>query len=151
MKTILVLLVGILIGLGVLYVTNYYNVSFPTQVFKDVLVLEPNETEVFRYTLEEEVIKKAGQPELGFTPEMFLKAFPGLTASDFAGVAGIGGVYTIEAGVLTFVVDESYLVPTDTGYITGYAELLQNVARRNNIDLKTTGTITDVMRVLADA
>lgn len=148
MKTVFVLLLGILIGLGALYVSNYYNVTFPTQVFKDVLVLEPNETEVFRYTLEEEVVKKVGQPEVGFMPDMFLKVFPGLTASDFAGVAGVGGVYTIEAGVLTFVVDESYLVPTDTGYITGYSELLQNVARRNNIDLKTNGTITDVMRVI---
>lgn len=111
----------------------------------------PELLDVFRFTLEDEVVKQGAVPEVGFTPQLLLESFPGLVESDFRGVTAGDGVYTIENGVLLFVRDESGLVPVTSGGLNraGYGTLLQNTAARLEVDLTTNGTITDVMTAIA--
>ncbi len=103
--------------------------------------------DVFHFTLEDEVRKKNGQPIEGYLPEMFIAVFPGLVETDFQGVQASLGVYTIQDGRLTFVLDETDLIHSAAQAITrdGYKTLLQNISNRIGIDLLKDGTITDIM------
>jgi len=104
--------------------------------------------DIFRFTLEDEVRKKIGMPKEGYEPAMFIKVFPGLVETDFDGVQASLGVYQMHEGTLQYVLDDSKLVHSAAKAITreGYRTLLHNIANRIDIDLSSTGTITDVMR-----
>jgi len=107
--------------------------------------------DVFRFTLEEEVIKKQGQPIEGFEPAMFTAVFTGLAETDFDGVKASIGQYVIRDGLLEHDMSEAEgPIHSAAGAINrvGYETLLNNVADRAGIDLQADGTITDVMRVL---
>lgn len=112
--------------------------------------VDPVMAEVFIFTLEEEVRKKIGQPSQGYEPAMFLEVFPGLAETDFEGVEASIGYYAIEQGRLTHKLDESKLIHAAAGAVTrrGMETLLHNIAARTNINLQSTGTITDIMSVL---
>lgn len=148
MKFAVGILIGILVGAGALYLLECLEHQREKAAQVAEPVFETSSYEVFRFTLEEEVVKKIGKPEEGFLPEHFIEVFPGLSISDFNGVSGTGGKYKIENGALVFVVEEAELVPSSTGFVTGYSGLFLNVAERNKIDVATSGTITDVMRVI---
>lgn len=115
----------------------------PTKVSPDIV-------DIFRFTLEEEVRKKIGQPIEGYEPQMFLQAFPGLAETDFDGVQASIGYYSINNGKLVHNMDNATLVHSAAGAVTraGIETLLYNIANRAGIDLQKDGTITDVMLVL---
>lgn len=106
--------------------------------------------DAFAFTLEDEVLKKVGQPIEGFEPAMFIQVFPGLTETDFEGVEASSGHYYMKEGKLTFALTDDKLVSSASGAITrnGMSTLLTNVATRARIDLTRDGTLTDVMRVI---
>ncbi len=111
---------------------------------------DPVLTDVFVYTLEEEVQRKIGQPIEGYEPSMFLEVFPGLAETDFEGVEASIGFYTISQGRLVHELGTPELVHSAAGAVTrrGMETLLHNVASRLEIDLARDGTITDIMRAL---
>ncbi|MCA9360997.1 hypothetical protein KC845_00415 [Candidatus Kaiserbacteria bacterium] len=149
-KGILLLLVGFCLGIIALWLASYYNVKIVEETIRDNVHLETTVVDVFKFTLEEEVRKKTGEPEAGFKPEDYLAVFPGLSSSDFNGVIGNSGTYVLENGKLVFNLKETGLRPTTYGGIgrTGMKTLLNNIAERSKIDLTANGTLTDVMRVL---
>lgn len=106
--------------------------------------------DVFRFTLEDEVRKKRGQPIEGFVPNMFLEAFPGLVASDFDGVEASIGYYQMVEGKLSHQLGQPALVHSAAGVVSqeGIVTLLKNVTKRLGIDLQATGTITEVITAL---
>lgn len=117
------------------------------------LIPDPVLVDVFVFTLEEEVRKKRGLPEEGYQPDMFLEVFPGLTATDFDGVEASVGRYTFTDGRLSLEVSDGGLVHETPGAISrqGMETLLYNIAKRTGIDFKTTGTITDIVRVITES
>lgn len=112
--------------------------------------INPDIVDVFRFTLEDEVKKKIGQPVEGYEPQMFLTAFPGLVETDFNGVDASIGHYEIIDGRLQHINDEKGPVHSAAGAITrrGMVTLLDNVAKRAGIDLQADGTITDIVSVI---
>lgn len=115
------------------------------------VMLDPLLTEVFIFTLEEEVRKKQGLPEGGYVPQMFLDSFPGLAETDFEGVEASVGYYSLnESGRIELELRDATLVHETPGAISrsGMETLLNNIAKRTGIDLQRTGTITDIVRVL---
>ncbi len=115
------------------------------------VTIDPILTEVFIFTLEEEVRKKQGLPAEGYLPQMFLDSFPGLAETDFEGVEASVGYYSINSsGRIELELRDATLVHETPGAISrgGMETLLNNIATRTGIDLQTTGTITDIVRVL---
>ncbi len=113
--------------------------------------IDPDIVDVFRFTLEDEVLKKIGQPIEGYEPQMFLEAFSGLTETDFAGVSAVIGTYEVLEGRLEHRLgDTKQPIHSAATAIDkeGYETLLNNVANRAAINLKGSGTITDVMSVI---
>jgi len=106
--------------------------------------------DVFRFTLEDEVVKKIRQPIEGFRPDMYMRVFPGLVETDFDGVQASLGIYEMKDGELQFVLDQTQLVHSAAEAIAreGYQTMLKNISKRIGIDLNTDGTITDVMNSL---
>lgn len=150
MKIIALIVVSFTLGVLAMYflpgaVEAPSNTSSASPVLTDSAVLD-----VFIFTLQEEVNKKQGRPELGYKPAHLLIAFPGLVQSDFDGVPASDGRYAVTTGEIVFLPATTGLVPTNPDSIgrAGYEVLLTNIARRNNINLQTTGTLTDIMRVL---
>lgn len=125
--------------------TKDETVTPPTTIAPDVV-------SVFRFTLEDEVNKKLGQPIEGYEPSMFIAAFPGLVESDFDGVEASIGHYQINNGKLEHVFDEKQLIHSAAGAIgrEGMTTLLKNISARTGINLNTTGTITDVINVITN-
>jgi hypothetical protein len=105
---------------------------------------------VFKTTLKNEVVRTQGMPIDGFVPQMFLDTFNGLTVTDFEGVEASVGYYTIKAGALTHVMDDSRMVHSAAGAVTdrGLNTLLANVSVRLGVDLRTSGTLTQIMDAL---
>lgn len=141
----------------VLFIVNvaFWYLLAPTLFTNTALAPEPQPpkpevVDVFAYTLKEEVDKKQGVPIEGYTPQMFLRAFPGLSATDFAGVDASIGYYVFANGQLEHKLDDTELIHSAATAITrtGMATLLDNVAARTDIDLSEDGTITDVMTYL---
>ncbi len=151
MKGLLIgMLFGIALGVAGFYVVTYYEHRQVLQELAAQPGLEPSVIDAFRFTVEEEVKKKLGQPIEGFEPQMFLEVFPGLAVTDFDTVLASAGSYEVENGELVFVPDPAKLQHSASGAIgkDGLATLLENVAVRTKIDLNATGTLTDIMRVI---
>lgn len=144
------MVLGVLAGGGGLYFFECYKHQQAMRDEAFVQAMEPSVVDVFRFTLEEEVKKKLGQPVEGYEPQMFLEVFPGLALTDFDGVESNAGLYQVENGELSFVPDASKLQHSASGAIgkQGLATLLENVAARTKIDLAGTGTLTDIMRAI---
>lgn len=106
--------------------------------------------EVFMEALQREVREQVGTPIEGYVPQMFLQAFPGLTATDFDGVDASIGKYVVVDGRLEHDISDGQLIHSAAGAITrkGMATLLQNIARRTGIDLHNGGTLTDIMNAI---
>ena len=104
----------------------------------------------FKSVLKNEVQRTQGMPIEGYEPFMFLKAFPGLTATDFEGVEASIGHYTIQEGKLMHVTDNSKLIHSAAKAITdrGLNTLLSNVSVRLKVDLTKEGTLTNIMEAL---
>ncbi len=105
---------------------------------------------VFKTTLKNEVVRTQGVPIEGYTPDMFLRAFLGLTDTDFEGVEASVGHYTIENGTLTHKLDAEKLIHSAAGAVTdrGLDTLLANVSVRLGVDLTKDGTLTQIMNAL---
>lgn len=116
--------------------------------------IDPVLTDVFTFTLEEEVRKKTGVAADGYVPQDYLAAFPGLVETDFEGVAAVAGYYMMVNGRLTHELGSPEgLVPADATSVSqrGMETLLHNVATRVGVNLQTSGTITDIMRALTQS
>lgn len=151
LKQILIAVVAVLVfnaifvfsgGLALLVETEQASEA-PVRVGTDVV-------DVFKFTLEDEVVKKIGQPIEGFQPQMFLQVFPGLVETDFNGVEASIGHYEIVDGRLQHIPDGTRLMHSAAGAISreGMETLLYNIAARIQIDLRTDGTITDIMSAI---
>lgn len=135
---------GILVFSGALdKLANTEKQTTTKQVDADVV-------DLFRATLEDEVVEKIGQPIEGFEPQMFLQAFPGLVETDFEGVEASIGFYTIRNGRLVHDTSDGVLIHSAAGAIgrPGMETLLNNVADRSGINIREEGTITDIMGVI---
>lgn len=86
----------------------------------------------FRSQMVDQAVADIGQPIEGFDANMLIKAYPGLVAADFAGVAGVGGYYQVMNGKVTFARDSTQPVSSAEGAVTetGYSTLLENLAAR---------------------
>lgn len=116
-----------------------------------VEIVEQTVYDVFALTLRQEVNVAIGPPIEGYEPAMFLQSFPGLTASDFAGVEASIGSYQIIDGQLRHVIEEGELVHSAAAAVNrrGMQTLLDNVATRLQVDLEADGTITEVMDAIS--
>lgn len=146
-----------LMALGVLMVFNVLfiylgglSLFMKTEPVTQGTAVSADVVDVFRFTLEDEVRKKIGAPSEGFEPYMFLEVFPGLVETDFKGVASSVGGYLIVDGRLVHKLDDTKLVHSAAKAITrsGFQVLLANISNRIDVDLATSGTITDVMSAL---
>jgi len=151
MKNILLIVVLVLIFNAIFVFSG--GLSFLAQTEKQAQPeagMSADVVDVFRFTLEDEVRKKVGVPVNGYEPHMFIQVFPGLVATDFAGVEASSGIYKMINGTLQFVPDDTQLAHDAAGAITrtGIATVLKNVTTRIGVDLTHGGTITDVMRSL---
>lgn len=95
-----------------------------------------------------ETIAEVGQPIEGFEPSMFMQAFPGLTESDFDGVAAFIGGYEFENGQLIYDLKGEQELHSAARAISdeGMATLLANVRARLNIEVEDEA---DVDRLIA--
>lgn len=152
LKQLLVLAAFIVIGNAVFVFAGGLRLLEHTSTAAPAAVTLPtNAVAAFQKTLEGTVIAAIGRPQSGFTPALFLKYFPGLAATDFAGVQSNLGHYEIINGQITQVPDTGHLEPaTATGAITqqGIATLLANVSHRTGINLAATGTMTQIIHAV---
>ncbi len=151
MRNFLIIVTGVLLLNAVLLYSGgfeYVKERFEPEVI--VPGVEPDVVDTFRDTLQAEVVAKQGQPIEGFVPEMFMKAFPGLVASDFDGVEASIGRYVLKNGQLEHELGEARLVHSAATAITrkGMETLYRNIATRIGIDIESGGTLTNVMSAI---
>ncbi len=91
--------------------------------------------EKFQSALTKEGVKRVGQPIEGFDASILKQAFPTLEDADFSGVDTASGEYVFEDEVLTYKRKEGGAISSAEQSISsgGYAELLENVAKRLGI------------------
>jgi hypothetical protein len=108
---------------------------------------------LFVATVRSEVDTQLGAPENGYTPDLFIAVFPGLTITDFEDVEASVGKYVVVEGQLVHVMPPGVPRHSSVQAVTsrGLTTLLENVALRGQIDLTSDGTITDVMEMLVGA
>lgn len=109
------------------------------------------EAAVFAQTLRDEVDRELGQPVNGYEPQMFLRVFPGIAATDFEDVEASIGKYVVVEGQLVHVTPPNRAVHSAAGAVTnrGLQTLLSNIQSRTGIDLAAVGTVTDIMTVIS--
>lgn len=114
--------------------------------------IDPQTTNLFATTLRSEVDRQLGQPENGYTPAMFIAAFPGLTMTDFEDVEASVGKYVVVEGQLVHVMPHGVPRHNAVDAVTsrGLVTLLRNISARGQIDLADSGTITDVMQMITN-
>lgn len=113
--------------------------------------VEATTINLFMTTLRSEVDRQIAQPSNGYTPEMFIAAFPGLTATDFEDVEASVGKYVVVEGQLIHVMPRGVPRHSAAAAVTssGMVSLLENIATRGQIDLTSDGTITDIMGMIS--
>ncbi|HMA78619.1 MAG TPA: hypothetical protein VKP88_05830 [Candidatus Paceibacterota bacterium] len=112
---------------------------------------DPVIANLFKTTLRSEVDRQLGVPENGYTPQMFIAAFPGLTTTDFEDVEASVGKYVVVEGQLVHVMPPGVPRHSAVDAVTsrGLDTLLRNLAQRGQIDLAEDGTLTDVMEMVS--
>jgi hypothetical protein len=150
MKAVLLIIVSFALGLLAMYFLPGAVEAPSTGSVANPVLTDSSVLDVFIFTVQEEVNKKQGRPAQGYKPDNLLRAFPGLTITDFNSVLASDGRYEVAGGELVFVPDTSGLLPTNPDSISraGYEIMLTNVAVRNNINMQSNGTLTDIMRVM---
>jgi len=136
-------------GLDALIATKYREHAYiPTH--NDSTEVSADIVDVFKFTLNDEVVKKIGQPREGFEPAMYLTAFSGLVETDFDGVEASIGAYRVVNGRLEHQLPDDQPVHSAAGAVTrtGIETLLQNVADRAGLDLEHSSTLTDIVSVI---
>ena len=154
MKNFLIVIFMLVVFNGILVFSGALDKLLDTKedTVSETKKIDQDIVDVFRFTLEDEVVKKIGQPIEGFEPQMFLAVFPGLVETDFNNVQSSQGIYKIQEGRLIHSISETGLVHSAAGAIgrKGMETLLNNVSNRTGIDLTSNGTITDIMSVLTE-
>lgn len=151
MKNILIVVVMLVAFNAVLVFSGALDKLFnANQEVQPVSEINQTIVDVFQFTLQDEVDKKLGKPIEGYEPQMFLQLFPGLSETDFDGVEASIGTYVIQNGRLVHNLDNTKLVHSSAGAVTrkGMKTLLDNIAKRANINLREQGTLTDIIEVL---
>jgi hypothetical protein len=114
-----------------------------------IVSLSPEMQEYFTREMRQGVLDRVGKPiqGYGYTPFMFLAAFPELRKYDFDGADANLGIYAYHLGTLEFILDENAEpqlnkdVLTDEGMKTFFAR----VVRRLGVAIPTTTDEVDVM------
>lgn len=90
------------------------------------------ETEEFTARMRAETTARVGQPIEGFEPFMFMQAFPGLIASDFADVDALIGLYRYENGEVVYDLNGEVEAHSAARAISdeGMEQLLANISSR---------------------
>lgn len=103
--------------------------------------------EEFSARLRAKVITELGQPIEGFEPMMFLEVYPGLTESDFDGVAALIGGYEYVNGELTYDLKGEQELHSAARAISdeGMTDLLENLARRLGVALSDEDAIEQIL------
>jgi len=98
-------------------------------------------------------VAKVGQPIEGFEPFMFMRAYPGLVAADFAGVDALIGLYRVENGWVVYDLNGEVELHSAARAISdeGMQQLLVNVAARLNYNLSGNDTVADIVRAIEGA
>ena len=143
-------LIGMLGYCSYLWYTDQLIIMFAEP--QTATVVQQDVVQAFETTLKMEVDRRFGKPENGYQPYMFLDTFSGLAPTDFEGVEASIGYYTIQDGRLMHVIEETHLRHEAATAITkrGMSRLLDNITERTGINLRTTGTITEVMNAISD-
>jgi len=110
------------------------------------------EETVFANTLQSEVDRVLGVPERGYEPYMFLAVFPGLAETDFANVEASTGRYLVVDGRLMHKIGPDEFRHDAATAISrpGMQTLLNNISLRTGINLKQSGTITEIMAAISN-
>ncbi len=122
------LLLFILIGAGV-YVSSNSNGEVPESGDNGFSAEVVDE---FITRMRAETVERVGQPIEGFEPSMFMQAFPGLIASDFADVDALIGLYRYQDGQVMYDLNGEPELHSAARAISdeGMAQLLANVSAR---------------------
>lgn len=96
-KVIVLSVALVVIVVGGLFVQR---VQAPSDNVDSSLVVTNSGVAEFKQQLEARVRREIGQPIEGYTPDMFLRTFPGLQPADFDGVEAMIGQYTYVNGTL---------------------------------------------------
>lgn len=128
MKNIILIILGIAIILILALVVLNRN-SVPPK-FNDGVATE--ESAEFTSKIQNFVVQNIGQPIEGFSAEIYLQAFHGLTEQDFNGVETIEGEYIYSNGKLTFTRKQTKYISSAEHAIMGkgHATLLNNLRAR---------------------
>ena len=103
--------------------------------------------EYFSDELQKKFVAHIGQPIEGFSPDMFLDIFPGLTPEDFDGVKAIGGYYEIRNNTIVLTEDPDSIKTSADHAITpeGMETLLGALSKRLGIPAETKGDIDRIL------
>ncbi|MDP3880664.1 MAG: hypothetical protein Q8Q32_00575, partial [bacterium] len=109
-----------------------------------------NVSDYFANQMNAKAVAQVGQPIEGFTPDMFMQAFPGLVASDFQGVEAALGVYQVQNGQINFIYTANTPPHSAERAITeqGMQTLLANVSSRLGISTTSQAQIDKIIRAL---
>lgn len=102
----------------------------------------PNADNVENYFVEalrEKAIARVGMPIEGFTPELYITAFPALQDVDFNNVEAINGLWKFEDNELVFIHDSGGYITSADGTLTdeGAKTLLKNLEARLDREIKS--------------
>lgn len=144
----LILIVGVALYL---WVSGKLVVEYVGDQSVETIMSTEEEAVLFTNTLRSTVDEQLGQPVEGYTPDMFIEVFPGLVATDFEDVEASIGKYVVVEGQLVHVMPPSVPLHSAAAAVTsrGLRTLLDNVARRAQIDLSNSGTLTEVFDTLS--
>jgi hypothetical protein len=103
--------------------------------------------EHFTGELRNGVIERIGQPIEGFTPQLFMQAYPGLVPEDFNDVDALLGKYEVLNGSIEFIMDEEDLIHSAYDAISdeGMLTLLNNIEAREDLEISTLTEVDGLM------
>lgn len=92
-------------------------------------------------------VEDIGQPIEGFDANLLIRAFPGLVASDFDGVASLEGIYEYTNGELAFRRTTSQPISSAERTLapSGYDTLLTNVSQRLGVVAQTRSDVDEII------
>lgn len=106
--------------------------------------------EYFSDKMQEKFVSYVGQPIEGFSPDMFLDIFPGLTQKDFDGVEAIGGYYEIRNNAIILTENPDSIKTSADHAITpeGMETLLGALSKRFAVPAETKSDIDRILELL---
>jgi len=137
-----------LIGTGIYLSDNSNGAAAPEDTSGEV---SEEAVEAFTARLRAETVARVGQPIEGFEPFMFMRAFPGLVASDFNDVDALIGLYRYQNGEVVYDLNGEVETHSAARAISdeGMEQLLVHVATRLNYSVSDESEVDNLIDALA--